>query len=265
MKSPFPGMDPYLERYGGDVHTSLATYAKDYLQRQLPTDLIACVEEHVVVVSDDDEQQAYAYCPDTPIEVFLNVAASQSESAAGMAVADSIEVPRIAEPMTEHSIRIVEPRSGNRIVTAIELLTPANKIGEAGRNAYSKKRAKLLEGGVSLVEIDLVREGRPNLAVAMKSIPARYRQPYRICVVRAWRMDKAQIYRVSLRNRLPVVSIPLRRSESEVSVDLQMLIEMVYENGRYYLRDYSEDLVPPLSAADADWANRLLRETGLRK
>jgi hypothetical protein len=235
------------------------------LQRQLPTDLIACVEEHVAVISDDDEQQAHGYYPDVRVEELPTDAASRAERVGGAAVADSIEVPRIAEPMTEHSIRIVEPRSGNRIVTAIELLSPANKIGEAGRIAYSKNRAKLLEGGVRLVENDLVREGRPNLAVAMKSIPARFRQPYRICVVRAWRTDKAQIYRVSLRNRLPVVSIPLRRSETEVPVDLQMLIEMIYENGRYYLRDYSEDLVPPLSEADADWANRLLRENGLRK
>jgi hypothetical protein len=258
-------MDPYLERYWGDVHTSLATYAKDYLQRQLPTDLIACVEEHVAVVSDDDEQQANGYYPDVRVEELPTDAASRAERAGGAAVADSIEVPRTAEPMTEHSIRIVEPQSGNRIVTAIEFLSPANKIGETGRNAYGKKRAKLLEGNVSLVEIDLIREGRPNLAVAMKTIPARYRQPYRICVVRAWRTDTAQIYRVSLRNRLPLVSIPLRQSDNEVSLDLQTLIDMVYENGRYYLRDYSEDLVPPLSDADAGWANQLLREKGLRK
>ena len=47
MKSPFPGMDPYLESYWGDVHTSLVTYARDQLRPQLPKDLRVRVEEHV--------------------------------------------------------------------------------------------------------------------------------------------------------------------------------------------------------------------------
>ena len=49
MPSPFPGMDPYLERHWGDVHTRLITYASDQLQRILPRDLRARVEERVVV------------------------------------------------------------------------------------------------------------------------------------------------------------------------------------------------------------------------
>ena len=49
MPSPFPGMDPYLERHWGDVHTSLVTYARDQLQKFLPRDLRARVEERVVV------------------------------------------------------------------------------------------------------------------------------------------------------------------------------------------------------------------------
>jgi hypothetical protein len=35
MKSPFPGMDPYLEQHWLDVHHRLATYARDQLQRKL--------------------------------------------------------------------------------------------------------------------------------------------------------------------------------------------------------------------------------------
>ena len=32
MASPFPGMDPYLEQFWGDVHHALITYARDQLQ-----------------------------------------------------------------------------------------------------------------------------------------------------------------------------------------------------------------------------------------
>ena len=40
MHSPFPGMDPYLERYWRDVHASLLIYARDQLEDQLPNNLI---------------------------------------------------------------------------------------------------------------------------------------------------------------------------------------------------------------------------------
>ena len=36
MRSPFPGMDPYLEQFWGDVHHRLITYTCDALQRHLP-------------------------------------------------------------------------------------------------------------------------------------------------------------------------------------------------------------------------------------
>ncbi|MBW3600284.1 MAG: DUF4058 family protein [Planctomycetes bacterium] len=41
MSSPFPGMDPYLEAFWGDVHASLVTYARDQLRVQLSPDLKA--------------------------------------------------------------------------------------------------------------------------------------------------------------------------------------------------------------------------------
>lgn len=45
MNSPFPGMDPYLERYWRDVHTSFLVYARNQLNTRLPDDLQARVEE----------------------------------------------------------------------------------------------------------------------------------------------------------------------------------------------------------------------------
>ena len=56
MRSPFPGMDPYLEQHWLDVHHRLATYARDQLQRKLPRDLRARIEERVFVESDDEGQ-----------------------------------------------------------------------------------------------------------------------------------------------------------------------------------------------------------------
>ena len=55
MKSPFPGMDPYLERHWRDVHASLIIYARDQLQPQLPRKLCARVEERPIVEPEEGE------------------------------------------------------------------------------------------------------------------------------------------------------------------------------------------------------------------
>lgn len=46
--SPFPGMDPYLERFWGDVHLTLIVYGKLGLQTELPEDLRARAQEQLV-------------------------------------------------------------------------------------------------------------------------------------------------------------------------------------------------------------------------
>ena len=36
MKSPFPGMDPYLEQHWGDFHNNLISFAQGMLNERLP-------------------------------------------------------------------------------------------------------------------------------------------------------------------------------------------------------------------------------------
>ena len=55
-RSPFPGMDPYLEASWGDIHQSLITYSRDQIQSQLPRDLRARTEERVSIGSPFHEQ-----------------------------------------------------------------------------------------------------------------------------------------------------------------------------------------------------------------
>jgi hypothetical protein len=65
MRSPFPGMDPYLERHWRDIHASLIIYTRDQLEDQLPDNLIARVEERLVLESDDVGEPA--------VETFINI------------------------------------------------------------------------------------------------------------------------------------------------------------------------------------------------
>ena len=58
MKSPFPGMDPYLESRWSDVHSALIIAIREALQPRLPSNLRARSEERVLLEAGGDEDDA---------------------------------------------------------------------------------------------------------------------------------------------------------------------------------------------------------------
>src|SRR5438093_12843910 len=52
MKSPFPGMDPYLEQFWPDIHASLVIYSRDQIEEQLPANLLARVEDGLILETE---------------------------------------------------------------------------------------------------------------------------------------------------------------------------------------------------------------------
>lgn len=99
----------------------------------------------------------------------------------------------------------------------------------------------------------------------MKSpFPVECTTPYRVCVVRGDKARQEEIYRVSLRERLPIFRIPLRETDKDARLDLQAIVDLAYENGGYDDTNYRRDPIPPLSKDDAEWADKLLREQGRR-
>ncbi len=265
--NPFPGMNPWLESHWGDVHTSLTTYARDQLQSQLPSGLRARIEEYVAVEVDDvTEGPRSRFSPDVRVIERPDAAPEfNGSSPPAVSVAEPVIVPRQSEPETFHYIQIVDSQTGDRVVTAIEFLTLTTKTQDEGQEQYREKQQEFLTGGVNLVEIDLLREGSWVLAVSRRTVPKSCREPYRISVVRGNRQSVAEVYRVSLREPLPTIRIPLRSTDDDVLLQLQTLIDTAYINGRYSEDiDYRIEPQPPLSAPDAQWADQLLRERGLR-
>ena len=161
-------------------------------------------------------------------------------------------------------MQIIDTRSGNRIITTIEILSLANKIDAAGRTAYRNKQQKLAASNVNLVEIDLLREGKYVLIAPWDSVPRSCRGTYRVAVSRASDPANVEMYRVRLRDRLPRIRIPLRPGDSDVVLDLQSLIDAAYENGGYDDIDYRVDPDPPLLPEDSEWAAGLLRDAQRR-
>jgi hypothetical protein len=84
-------------------------------------------------------------------------------------------------------------------------------------------------------------------------LPSLEASHYFINVKRAGQANRREVYRPLLREPLPVIRIPLRRGERDVFIDLQPLINQVYEAGRYHLLDYGRFPDVPLPPADQEW------------
>jgi len=255
--NPFPGMNPWLELHWGDVHQRLVVYAGDSLQEHLPDDLLARVEERIYV--DDEERRSRPIIPDVVVSQIHPWKTATAESEGGVAVANPL-IFEISTPETTEGYIEIRDRGG-KVITVIEFLSPSNKRPGVGREKYLEKQEEVLRSDVSLVEIDLVRWGQRAFALPAYDIPDEHHADYLACVSPGWRRSRRLLYPMPLRQRLPLLPIPLRKGESAVAIDLQGLVDQAYLRGRYDQLDYTLDLDPPLSADDAAWARELLSKS----
>ena len=262
MNNPFPGMNPYLECRWGSVHTALAVYIADALNEQLPGDLEAHVEESLSVSFADGKSRTIY--PDVGVIERPADMGWQVESDSSVAVDEPCVVTLTDDPQTLRHIAIIDLNSGSRVVTAIELLSPANKTNKEGRLAYFRKRSEYFEAGINLVEIDLTRTGKFIMAIDPRRVPKSCRTPYLICVRRVTCPDEAELYPIPLAKPLPNIRIPLRPTDRDVVLQLQPLLNDCYRKGRYASLDYSTQLEPPLKPDDAAWVDELLQSKGLK-
>jgi hypothetical protein len=150
----------------------------------------------------------------------------------------------------------VRALDGDRVVTVIEFVSPANKHAGRGREEYLRKQARVLASEANLVEVDLLGTGAHTVAVPVGAL---HGAPYCAVVSRARDRHRRGLYRFGLRDPLPRVAVPLRDPEPDATLDLGALLARAYETGAYARRvDYSRDPAPPLAPADAAWARTLL-------
>ena len=255
-KSPFPGMDPYLQRRWGDVHTSLCVGIRAALQPLLPQGLRARAQEDVLLESlDNDDLRNYE--PD--ITIVESELADDSASPGPVAVATrAIAVRHLRKPRRRRWVEILDTSDSNRVVTAIEILSPGNKASGRLNQSYREKLKQLLEAGTNFVEIDLLRSSRKRLDIPESEIPDELLAAYYTCVCRANDPELWMVYPMPLRETLPAVPIPCRQTDDDVSLALQPIIDRIYLEGGHDDRDYSKPPDPPFPAADADWAAGLV-------
>jgi hypothetical protein len=264
MASPFPGMDPYLEAHWRDVYARLIIYTSDALQAVLPRPLRARVEESVLLETPTGFADHPLY-PDVRVVEYTEKRGVETQGHAAVAVAEPQLVETDVEPISETFIEIIDRESGNRVVTVIEFLSPANKSPGPNRELYLRKQREICASDANLVEIDLNRFGTHTLAFKLVCLDRQHRTAYMAAIRRATRRGMAEVYPMPLSQPLPIVKVPLRPDDADVPLDLQTLVTQCYRNGAYEgTLNYAVDPDPPLRGADADWADAWLHQKGLR-
>jgi hypothetical protein len=255
MKSPFPGMDPYLEPHWLDVHATLIGEARRALNRSLPPGLVARAEERVAVESDD--KRLHRIGPD--VRVFTPSTADPAEGAGGTIVIEApFKLVVDVDPITERFLRIIDEEGA--LISVIEFISPRNKR-QPGLGEFRAKREELLSGGVHVVEVDLVRSGDWRSLMRPEVCPPEAVSTYRATVRTARPRPVAYLFPIALRDPLPEIPVPLRPTDEPAKLRLQDLIDAVYADGRYdQTIDYARSLVEPaLQGEEAAWVEEMLR------
>jgi hypothetical protein len=260
MSSPFPGMNPYLENpaFWSEVHNRLIVNLADSLALLIPPQYRVAIEQRTYL--SDESDSVLVGIPDVAVFSQNKVTKSTSSTATFASTSEAVTVTiPVPENVKESYLEIREVAT-SYVVTAMEILSPKNKRAGEGRKAYERKRKEVLTTTTHLVEIDLLRGGQPMLFLG--EVPP---SDYRIVVSRGDCRPLAQLYGFSVRQVIPSFHLPLQSEDAEPLVDLQALLNGVYERARYNLAiDYSQEPVPPLKEEDVVWADTLLREKGLR-
>ena len=155
MPSPFPGMDPYLERRNvwPDVHSALIVATRDVLAPQVAPAYYVAIEERTYVVALDSAE--FIGRPDVAIITAPREEQSGSAAETGTAVVSvpqTVVLPQFEE-VHERYLEIRDAQT-HAVVTAIEILSPSNKAPGEGRDASEEKRRQVLSTLTNLVEID---------------------------------------------------------------------------------------------------------------
>ncbi|MCA9914916.1 MAG: DUF4058 family protein [Anaerolineae bacterium] len=124
------------------------------------------------------------------------------------------------------------------LVTRIELLSPANKVGK-GYAQYDVKRYQTLHSGVNLVELDYLHQTRPILPWIPSYPDAEENAtPYYVLVSNPYpSFDEGQVslYAVKIDEPLPRFMIPLAQEE-RIVLDLQAVYTSTIESVRIFQR-----------------------------
>jgi hypothetical protein len=228
MTSPFPGMDPYLE--------------DEKLWPLFQHQLVLCLYQILL--------------PGLPQRYEVRIARRQY-------VAD--RTPLTSAVPGEHQEEFIEirDRGDGKLVTLLDVVSPATKTTAAGRHALLEQRRRARESGANVVEVDLVLGGRPTLGYSRLGLPD---WDYAVTVTRAAPSERHEIYCTTLQKRLPRFRLPLAPDDRDTGLDLGAIVKRCYVEGGFSGRiSYRREPAVPLDEKDRRWLEDMLVENGLRE
>jgi hypothetical protein len=227
MPSPFPGMDPYLE--------------DEALWPVFHHQLVMCLYQILLPgLVDRYRARVCQRTYTTEQALFTSVVREEHHE-------DYIEIRQ---------------RSDGRLVTLLDVVSPANKVTSMGRAAYLEKRREGRNANANLVELDLILQGQPTLEYSRDGLPD---WDYAVTVTRSTQPERYEIYTATLQKRLPRFRLPLSPDDRDTVLDLHTAFTRCYDQGDFASRiDYQRDPTVPLAEEDRHWLESVLRQQKLR-
>jgi hypothetical protein len=264
MKSPFPGMDPYIEACGlwGDFHDALIYEIKGVLADAVPEHYVVRTSERsYLVLVESEGKDSHPFLPDVSVTAPRRRKKAAGKGGTAVAEPGTHGRPHVLRAFIEDEhrqsfVEIYETDPEMRLVTTVEVLFPSNKRpGTEGWDLYQRKRQSHLLGSVNLVEIDLLRDGR-----RMPMLDPWPDSPYVLMVARARKPHLCRVWEGHFQEPLPAIPVPLAKPDPEIALNLQPLVEKIYRRYRYARSiDCTRPLTLPLSPEDAACCQQRLR------
>lgn len=258
MPSPFPGMDPFVEadRRFEDFHAKLVGEIERSLARAVPPGYFVALGErsYVALVAPGGGEDERAMLPDVGVHAATRGKKGRRGKRAdrGGHLAEERAGPvtmmaLVEAPFRETFVEVRHRHREERLVTAIEVLSPSNKRPRSrGRALYLRKRQAFLAGSANLVEIDLLRRGR-----RMPMVDDWPKSPYYLLVCRREEAPRCGVWPASSVRPLPPIPVPLTPPDADIPLDLRPLIDEIYDRSRYEdVIDYKDPIRRRLSAEE---------------
>ena len=201
MPSPFPGMNPYLEQpdIWHDFHEAFIPAIRDQIAAELAAHYIVKIDEQVYIHEPSAEQRLLLGRGD----VLVAQRRPSTDTGSAPAAASVASPAQIALPVVDFeglSFLEIYDKRDRRLVTVIELLSPANKYSGSDREQYLGKRGGLLKSWTHFIEIDLLRGG-PRMPFGTPLPECAY---YAL-VSRMEKRPQADLWPIGLRDPLPSI------------------------------------------------------------
>lgn len=267
MRSPFPGMDPYIEarHLFEDFHNHLIDEIYRALAAILPDRYVVRTPErsYVALAQAEGGDLPSYFVPDVAVASRRapKKFARKPKASAPATVAQTASTPVLMRALVKSAYRepFIEIRQGDaehKLVTGIEVLSPSNKRPNTkGWRLYQRKRLSFLSGFANLVEIDLLRGGR-----RMPMVSPWPDSPYYLLVCRKKQSNQCAAYPAFFTEPLPPIPIPLTPPDADIILDIQPFVEAIYARSRYERDiDYRQPLNPPLTPPEQAWLEERLR------